>query len=115
MSRKWSYARMKDHELIRCFINRDPLKPEEYYTQSAAEELAQIGITEGYPEKSSVKVWDSALPVYAIGHSELIKKINETVPPNMYLAGAPYNGVGVASSGVSGIEAAEKIMSETEK
>lgn len=111
MSRKWSYAKIKDHELIRCFITRDYSKQEEYYAQSAAEELAQIGITDGYPEKSAVKVWDAALPVYTIGYSELIRKINEIVPSNMYLAGAPYNGIGVASSAVSGIEAAEKILS----
>ncbi|MEM3197522.1 MAG: protoporphyrinogen oxidase [Conexivisphaerales archaeon] len=113
MSRKWAYAKIKDHELIRCFLNRNSSKSEDFYVQSAAEELTQLGITTGYPEYYAVKIWDAALPIYTIGYSELIKKINEIIPPNIYLAGAPYNGVGVASSGISGIEAAEKSLSES--
>ncbi len=114
MSRKWSYAKMKDHELIRCFINANSIKSEEQLMQNAAEELSQIGVTDKFPEKYTVKVWDAALPIYMIGHSELLRKINEATPSNLYLAGAPYNGVGVASSGVSGIEAAEKILGESQ-
>ena len=111
MSRKWGYAHMEDHELVRGFINTDSGKSEEYYVQQAAKELIQMGVTKGDPQKSQVKIWDAALPIYTVGHAELIQKINQTIPSNMYLAGASYNGVGIASSGISGIEAAERILS----
>jgi len=112
MSRKWSYAKIKDHELIRCFIDINSLRSEEQLVQNGIEELHKLEVIDGFPEKYAAKVWNAALPIYMVGHSDLLKKINENTPPNLYLAGAPYNGVGVASSGVSGIEAAEKILSE---
>jgi oxygen-dependent protoporphyrinogen oxidase len=111
MSRKWNYAKMDNYELLRSFINMNYGKDEEFYAQRAAEELIQIGVTNNYPVKYVVRIWNSAMPIYMVGHDELVHKINDMTPPNMYLAGAPYKGIGVASSGVSGIEAAEKILS----
>jgi len=111
MSRKWNYAKMDNYELLRSFISIDYGKDEEFYIQKAAEELIQIGVANNYPVKSVVRIWNLAMPIYMVGHGELIQKINDTIPPNMYLAGAPYKGIGIASSGVSGIEAAERILS----
>jgi oxygen-dependent protoporphyrinogen oxidase len=55
--------------------------------------------------------WDDALPQYRVGHAELVRRARTalTDTPGLALAGAAYDGVGVASCIASGQSAARAV------
>ncbi|MFI0433273.1 MAG: protoporphyrinogen oxidase [Candidatus Nanopelagicales bacterium] len=56
--------------------------------------------------------WDNALPQYRVGHVELVQRARAALvdSPGVALAGAAYDGVGIASCIASGRQAARKVV-----
>ena len=61
--------------------------------------------------------WDEALPQYRVGHADLVKRARTALTdiPGLALAGAAYDGVGVASCVASGQSAARVIRRHLEE
>ncbi len=56
--------------------------------------------------------WDHALPQYRVGHVELVQRARDALldAPGVALAGAAYDGVGIASCIASGRQGARKVV-----
>lgn len=99
-SEKWEHARPSDGSLVlRCFVGRqDALAMEdEELVSGVAYEIKKSLRLAGPPNRSHVKRWDAALPVYRVGHAQLMDAIEEGVAllPGLELAGAGYRGSGL--------------------
>jgi oxygen-dependent protoporphyrinogen oxidase len=61
------------------------------------------------PVAAAVTRWGGALPQYAPGHLDRIAAARAVLPPTIALAGAAFDGVGIAACVTSGEAAAEQI------
>ncbi|MBQ0895964.1 protoporphyrinogen oxidase [Micromonospora sp. U56] len=77
--------------------------------QAHAELGALLGSSLPPPIASWVQRWDGALPQYAVRHRERIASARAGLPPGLALAGAAYDGVGIAACIASGEAAAEDV------
>ena len=59
---------------------------------------------------SRVTRWGGALPQYAVGHIDLVRRLRDGLPPGIAVAGAAYDGVGVPAVIRSGQEAAAAVL-----
>ena len=59
---------------------------------------------------SRVTRWGGGLPQYAVGHLDLVRRLRAALPPDLAVAGAAYDGVGVPVVARSGIEAARAVL-----
>jgi oxygen-dependent protoporphyrinogen oxidase len=57
-----------------------------------------------------VSRWGGGLPQYAVGHLDRVRRIRETLPAGLAVAGAAYDGVGVPAVIHSGQEAAAGVL-----
>lgn len=84
--------------------------------------LAELHEIAGLPTRSVDAVvtrWDEALPQYQVGHADLVQRARTALAdaPGLALAGAAYDGVGVAScigSGQSAARAVRRYLEEME-
>jgi oxygen-dependent protoporphyrinogen oxidase len=63
------------------------------------EELVEaMGLTAG-PDHSSIQRWPQAMPQYLVGHQGRLDTLDAAIQhlPGLYLTGAAYRGVGLAS------------------
>ncbi|KLL11780.1 MULTISPECIES: protoporphyrinogen oxidase [Protofrankia] len=75
----------------------------------AAELAAATGLT-ARPLASRVTRWDAGLPQYLPGHLERTAVVRGMLPAGLALAGAGYDGVGIAACVRSGEAAAETVL-----
>ncbi|MCU1587564.1 MAG: protoporphyrinogen oxidase [Frankiales bacterium] len=59
---------------------------------------------------SRVTRWGGALPQYAVGHVDLVRRLRQSLPDGLAVAGAAYDGVGVPAVIRSGQEAARTVL-----
>jgi oxygen-dependent protoporphyrinogen oxidase len=120
-SRKWSAA-VGDREaqaagatVVRASVGR---YQEEADLQRDDSELVDIVLREltdavgPVPRvvDSRVTRWGGALPQYAVGHVDLVRRLRASLPPGLAVAGAAYDGVGVPAVVRSGQVAAEAVL-----
>jgi protoporphyrinogen/coproporphyrinogen III oxidase len=115
-SAKWSQARPDGGAMVmRCFAGRtqdDPaldLDDDELVGRAAAD-LAGIAGVKGEPSARSVTRHRAALPIYRVGHLDLIEDIERSLPDGLALAGAGYRGSGIPDCIRQGRAAAHRIM-----
>jgi oxygen-dependent protoporphyrinogen oxidase len=114
-STKFPHRAPEGHALIRVFIGRagqDIPWNENDLLELAKEELnLTLGIT-AEPLLYRVFVWESAMPQYNLGHSEILKRIDEALEkyPGLALAGNGYRGIGIPDCIRSGELALERIL-----
>jgi len=63
------------------------------------EELVEaMGLTTG-PVQQSIQPWPRAMPQYLVGHQDRLDSLDSAIHhlPGLYLTGAAYRGVGLAS------------------
>jgi oxygen-dependent protoporphyrinogen oxidase len=84
------------------------LSDDEMIAAAREEFRALCGVTAA-PGMTEVQRWPASMPQYAVGHLDRVAQIEEIVAriPNLFLAGAPYRGVGVPDCVHSGEIAAE--------
>lgn len=82
----------------------------------ASAELAEIAGLPTSTVATMVTRWDEALPQYRVGHADLVQRARSALhdSPGLALAGAAYDGVGVASCISSGQSAARAIRQHLE-
>jgi protoporphyrinogen/coproporphyrinogen III oxidase len=80
----------------------------------AATELADLAGVRGAPIDAIVTRWGGALPQYAVGHRDRVRRIREAVAaaPALAVCGAAYDGVGVAACIATARLAAESILAD---
>jgi oxygen-dependent protoporphyrinogen oxidase len=86
-------------------------------TSLAAAELADLAGVRGAPIDAIVTRWGGALPQYAVGHRDRVRRIREAVAaaPALAVCGAAYDGVGVAACIATARLAAESILVDLAK
>jgi oxygen-dependent protoporphyrinogen oxidase len=74
------------------------------------EELSRlVGAALPAPVASRVTRWGGALPQYGVGHVARTAAVRAGLPPSLELAGAAYDGVGIAACVRSGEAAADRL------
>lgn len=110
-SEKWAHARPEDGSLIvRCFVSRaSALTDEEIVGRIVSELEEAVGL--GAPVDHLVTRWNAALPVYRVGHLDLVRRIEERAArlPGVELAGAALRGSGVPDCVLQGHDAADRV------
>jgi len=79
-------------------------------TALARADLAQIlGAPVPEPVASAVYRWGGGLPQYGVGHLDRVRRVRGSLPATLAVAGAAYDGVGIAACVRSGQSAADSI------
>lgn len=99
-SAKWDGRAPEDTVLMRVFM-REPGHPREALTPLLGLKAA--------PFFSRLNRWADAQPQYEVGHLDLVDRIESALPPNVWLAGTSYRGVGIPDCLRQGREAARRI------
>lgn len=116
-SGKWPHL-VRDGALVRCSVGRVDddrhrhLDDDGLVTAVDAELREATGLTAG-PERAVVTRWDGALPQYEVGHLDRVRSIRAglaAVAPGVEVAGASYDGVGIAPCVASAEEAADRLV-----
>ena len=103
-SAKWPHLADDNLVLIRCMVGRRGDSrwldmDDETLVRRVHEELVEaMGVTAG-PDHQSVQRWPQAMPQYLVGHQGRLDALNAAIHhlPGLYLTGAAYRGVGLAS------------------
>ena len=101
---KWSHLADDDLVLIRGMVGRRGdtrwmSMDDETMVRRVHDELVEsMGLTSG-PVDQSVQRWPQAMPQYLVGHAARLAALDAglTHLPRLYLTGASYRGVGIAS------------------
>lgn len=89
-SQKWAGRAPDGLVLMRLFLR------EECPSEAAAlKSVVQLLGINGSPLFTQSQRWQDALPQYEVGHLNLIDSIEKRLPPNVFIAGTSYRGVGV--------------------
>jgi len=74
------------------------------------EELGDLlGAALPAPLAARVNRWGGGLPQYGVGHVDRVAAVRAILPPTLAVAGAAYDGVGIAACVRSGEAAAEAV------
>jgi oxygen-dependent protoporphyrinogen oxidase len=113
---KWDHLRRPDGTVVlRASVGRyretRPLQlTDDDLIAGVRAELAELtGAILPEPVAATVTRWGGALPQYAPGHLDRIAAARAALPPTTALAGAAFDGVGIAACVTSGEAAAEQI------
>lgn len=117
-SRKWPHYAEHDHFLVRCSVGRigDSRAldlADDALIHAADEELREAMGLRLRPLAARVTRWDRALPQYGVGHRERVQTIRgelEESAPGIHVAGAAYDGVGLAPCVAQAERVAEAIL-----
>jgi oxygen-dependent protoporphyrinogen oxidase len=111
---KWPGAAVPGTTLLRASVGRagePPPDDDAELVTRVHRELAPLLKLPRRPKDAFVARWDDALPQYALGHLDLVARVEAAVErtPGLALAGAAYRGVGIAACVRSGEEAAARV------
>jgi oxygen-dependent protoporphyrinogen oxidase len=114
-SEKWAHARPPDGSVVvRCFVgSRDALAwSDDQLVARICDDLRAITEAAADPTAYSVTRWDAALPVYRVGHRDLMQRIDAHLArlPGIELAGAGYRGSGLPDCISDGRRAARSVL-----
>lgn len=117
LSNKWPQFSNADHMLVRLSAGRvgsdviDQLTDEDLASRLNAE-LATLADVELAPIATHVERWPRSLAQLEVGHHDRLGQINAAIRPlrHIVLAGAPYEGIGIASCIRSGKQAAKILL-----
>lgn len=115
LTMKWEYAKSDDFFLVRCFVGtpddtRWKNMTDEEISERLNSELSQVVHITAKPVEYRVIRWPDALPQYSVGHADVVKSVEEKLPPGIYLAGAAYHGVGIPSCVTDASNTVKKIL-----
>ncbi|HEY2966427.1 MAG TPA: protoporphyrinogen oxidase [Actinomycetota bacterium] len=115
VSRKWPEPAFGTRAVVRCFVgavgSEDVLdEPDEDIVDALCRHLAAFLRLPGRPTASSVVRWPRSMPQYEVGHLELVRAIEASLPAGIFLTGNAYHGVGVADAVRSAGLAAERVL-----
>jgi oxygen-dependent protoporphyrinogen oxidase len=115
-SRKWTWLR-GDVEVVRCSIGRfreegELQRPDTELVDAAVLDLRESVGLHGRLLDAKVTRWGGALPQYAVGHLDRIRRVDEAVArvPGLEICGAAYDGVGIPAVIATGRRAATRVV-----
>jgi protoporphyrinogen/coproporphyrinogen III oxidase len=119
-SRKWPHTTPKGKVLLRCYVGRADdqeivHESDEAILSKVLEDLKKIMGVDTKPEKYYVSRMIDSMPQYEVGHEEYVKQLRGTFEkelPDVLLAGAPYDGVGLPDCVDSARKAVERLLSK---
>jgi len=116
-SQKWAHL-AGDHTVLRASIGRHGeeamlRRDDDQLSARVIREIAALTGVTAHPVATRVTRWGGALPQYAVGHVDRVRRIETEVVsvPGLAVAGAAYHGVGVPACIRSGYTAAARVMS----
>jgi oxygen-dependent protoporphyrinogen oxidase len=117
-SQKWPHL-AGEHTIVRASIGRHgdaaPLQvdDDELVVRTLTEVASITGVC-AVPIDSRVTRWGGALPQYAIGHLDRVRRIRADVDrvPGLAVCGAAYDGVGVPACIRTGQQAAARVLAD---
>jgi protoporphyrinogen/coproporphyrinogen III oxidase len=116
VSMKWPHLRRADAPVpVRVSLGRHGeehvvQRPDEELVALARSELsALLGTDLPDPVATAVHRWGGALPQYGVGHVARVARARAGLPATLGLAGAAYDGVGIAACVRSGQAAADAV------
>jgi len=120
MSTKWAHYQRPDTALLRMSAGRfGDDRPNRHTDDELIEvllgELNEIVGVHGAPTATRVQRLSNALPQYTPGHQARVDRIMEAVSvdgPNIRLAGAAYQGIGIPACIASGRGAAQSLINQ---
>jgi oxygen-dependent protoporphyrinogen oxidase len=103
-SAKWPHLADDDLVLIRCMVGRRGDRrwvdmDDDTMVRRVHDELVEaMGLT-AVPDKQSIQRWPLAMPQYLVGHQDRLDALDTAINhlPGLYLTGASYRGIGLAS------------------
>jgi oxygen-dependent protoporphyrinogen oxidase len=103
-SAKWPHLADDNLVLIRCMVGRRGDRrwldmDDETLVARVHDELVEaMGLTAA-ADQQSIQRWPQAMPQYLVGHQDRLEALNAAIDhlPGLYLTGAAYRGVGLAS------------------
>ena len=115
-SAKWAHLDDGEHVAVRCSFGRygetsDLQRDDEQLVAMAIEEIGLTGRVTAPPIATRVSRWGGALPQYAVGHVDRVRRIREAVAavPGLAVCGAAYEGVGIPACIRTGQQAADQV------
>jgi oxygen-dependent protoporphyrinogen oxidase len=92
-------------------------RPDPQLLELVSEDLGHILGIRTSPVATVVARWGGALPQYRVGHRELVGQIREAIDvvPGLDIAGAAFDGVGIAACIGSANEAARRVLADLER
>jgi oxygen-dependent protoporphyrinogen oxidase len=114
LSRKWPEAAFGTRAVLRCFVgaagSEDVLEADDdEIVDAVCRHLAALLPLPERPTHSAVVRWPRSMPQFEVGHLELVRAIDEGLPPGIVVAGNATLGVGVADAVRSAHEAADRV------
>ncbi|MFD2617174.1 protoporphyrinogen oxidase [Terrilactibacillus laevilacticus] len=117
---KWPHTTPSGKVLLRCYVGKagdEEILDEtdETIILKSLNNLKDVVDIDGQPEFSVVTRLRESMPQYVVGHTQLLKKIEETLRhdyPRVYLAGASYDGVGLPDCIRQGNDAAKQLFNQ---
>ncbi|MEX1020820.1 MAG: protoporphyrinogen oxidase [Litorilinea sp.] len=99
-TRKFDQRAPDGHHLIRVFLggSRNPeilAHDDETLLAIAQRELAAIMGVTAPPLFHRLFRWQDASPQYDVGHLEMVDAIEAGLPPQLFVTGSPYRGIGI--------------------
>lgn len=115
-SAKWAHLDVGDLVVVRCSFgrygdSRELQRGDRDLVTLAVAELQETAGFRGAPVDSRVTRWGGALPQYAVGHVERVRRIRAAVDevPGLAVCGAAYEGVGIPACIRTGQRAAATV------
>jgi oxygen-dependent protoporphyrinogen oxidase len=99
-STKFDHRAPEGYALLRIFFggSRTPemmAVPDDNLLPIVQAELAEIMGLTAQPIFHRIYRWDKSNPQYDVGHLERVAAIQAQLPPNLFVTGSPYGGVGI--------------------
>lgn len=121
LSRKWPHLAGGDDFWVRLSAGRDgDLRLARTHDDALVERLlAELAAVTrvapellGEPRTAVVRRWTAAMPQLTVGHGARMARARSVLPPGLALAGAAYDGVGLAAAARSGRAAADELLGD---
>ena len=122
-SHKWDWVRdaAPDLVLLRTSLGRhregaDLQVPDEELVARSVRDLADATGVTARPVDAHVQRWGGALPQYAVGHLDRVRRTREAVAavPGLAVCGAAYDGLGIPACIATGRAAARQVIDQLE-
>ncbi|WP_426566746.1 protoporphyrinogen oxidase [Angustibacter sp. McL0619] len=123
-SSKWGWLdEAGEHVVVRASVGRhgqvgDLQLPDDEIVRRVRRDLAELpGVRLGEPVDALVTRWGGGLPQYAVGHPDRIAGVRVAIEavPGLELAGASFDGVGIAACVGSGRQAAQRMVTHLDR
>lgn len=108
LSRKWDGRAPAGLELLRCFVDRRTVSGDP--SALVRRELSELLGISAAPVLTRIDVLKQGLHRYQLGHIELIRRVEQSLPPGLTVAGSALYGIGINECIISGLRAAEDLL-----